>query len=45
VKVIRVISVHDRIGKKAKDLDERVGYYGEQLVLLAQTLGLETEQL
>ena len=30
------------IGKKAKDLDERVGYYGEQIVLLAQTLGLNT---
>ena len=30
------------VGKKAKDLDERVGYYGEQLVLLAQTLGLNT---
>ena len=29
-------------GKKAHDLDERVGYYGEQLVLLAQTLGLNT---
>ena len=29
-------------GKKAKDLDERVGYYGEHLVLLAQTLGLNT---
>lgn len=29
-------------GKKANDLDERVGYYGEQLVLLAQTLGLNT---
>lgn len=29
-------------GKKAEDLDERVGYYGEQLVLLAQTLGLNT---
>ena len=27
---------------KAKDLDERVGYYGEQIVLLAQTLGLNT---
>ena len=27
-------------GKKSDDLDERVGYYGEQLVLLAQTLGL-----
>ena len=29
-------------GKKSDDLDERVGYYGEQLVLLAQTLGLNT---
>ena len=29
-------------GKKAYDLDERVGYYGEHLVLLAQTLGLNT---
>ncbi len=29
-------------GKKADDLDERAGYYGEQLVLLAQTLGLNT---
>ena len=29
-------------GKKADDLDERIGYYGEQLVLLAQTLGLST---
>ena len=28
-------------GKKAEELDERVGYYGELLVLLAQTLGLE----
>lgn len=30
------------VGKKSKDLDERVGYYGEQLVLNAQTLGLNT---
>ena len=30
------------VGKKARDLDERVGYYGEQIVLLAQTLGLNT---
>lgn len=30
------------VGKKATDLDERVGYYGEQLVLLAQQLGLNT---
>ena len=29
-------------GQKADDLDERVGYYGEHLVLFAQTLGLNT---
>lgn len=29
-------------GKKTDDLDERVGYYGEGLVLLAQRLGLNT---
>jgi len=29
-------------GKKAEDLDELIGYYGEHLVLLAQTLGLNT---
>ena len=29
-------------GKKVEDLDERIGYYGEHLVLLAQTLGLNT---
>ncbi|MGN1375911.1 MAG: nitroreductase family protein [Prevotella sp.] len=29
-------------GKKSDDLDERIGYYGEQLVLFAQTLGLNT---
>ena len=29
-------------GKKSNNLDELVGYYGEQLVLLAQTLGLNT---
>ena len=29
-------------GNKAEDLDERAGYYGERLVLLAQTLGLNT---
>ena len=29
-------------GVRAEDLDERIGYYGEQLVLLAQTLGLNT---
>lgn len=30
------------VGKKAADLDERLGYYGEQLVLKAQELGLNT---
>ena len=29
-------------GQKAEDLDERIGYYGEHLVLLAQKLGLNT---
>ena len=29
-------------GQKADELDERIGFYGEQLVLLAQTLGLNT---
>ncbi|MBO4498639.1 MAG: nitroreductase [Bacteroidaceae bacterium] len=29
-------------GQKSENLDERVGYYGEQLVLYAQTLGLNT---
>jgi len=29
-------------GRKSNDLDERVGYCGEHLVLLAQTLGLNT---
>ena len=29
-------------GVKADDLDDRIGYYGEQLVLLAQTLGMNT---
>jgi len=29
-------------GVKAEDLDERIGYYGEQLVLFAQTIGLNT---
>ncbi len=30
------------VGKKARDLDERAGYYGEMLVLEAQALGLNT---
>lgn len=30
------------IGEKADDLDERIGYYGEQLVLFAQSIGLNT---
>ncbi len=29
-------------GKKGRDVEEKVGYYGERLVLLAQTLGLNT---
>ena len=29
-------------GSKGKEMDEKIGYYGEQLVLLAQTLGLNT---
>ena len=29
-------------GKKSADLDERAGYYGQALVLYAQTLGLNT---
>ena len=30
------------VGKKGKEIEEKIGYYGEQLVLLAQTLGLNT---
>ena len=30
------------VGKKDETLSERIGYYGEQLVLLAETLGLNT---
>ena len=30
------------IGREAKDLDERAGWFGERLVLLAQTMGLNT---
>lgn len=30
------------VGKKAPDLDERAGYYGEPFVLLAQELGLNS---
>lgn len=30
------------VGKDTKDLEQRVGYYGEKLVLFAQTLGLNT---
>ena len=30
------------IGKKGPDLEERCGYYGERLVLLAQEMGLNT---
>lgn len=30
------------VGKKVDDLDEKCGYYGEKIVLFAQTLGLNT---
>lgn len=30
------------IGEKSRDLEERIGYYGEKIALLAQTLGLNT---
>lgn len=30
------------VGKKGREAEEKIGYYGEQLVLLAQTLGLNT---
>lgn len=30
------------IGKKEEDLDEKIGYYGERIVLRAQQLGLNT---
>ena len=30
------------IGRKNNDLDEKIGYYGERLALVAQTLGLNT---
>ena len=30
------------IGKKGNDFDEKTGYYGERIALLAQTLGLNT---
>ena len=30
------------VGRKSRNLDERLGYYGEYVVLLAQTLGLNT---
>lgn len=30
------------VGKKSPDLEERCGYYGEKIVLSAQTLGLNT---
>ncbi len=30
------------VGKKCKNLEEKLGYYGEKIVLLAQTLGLNT---
>lgn len=44
-KVMKIQGVNNyfaMIGKKSPDLDEKVGYYGERLVLLAQQLGLNT---
>ena len=37
-----VTSYFAMIGKKSKTLDERIGYYGEKLVLEAQIMGLNT---
>lgn len=37
-----VTSYFAMIGKKGDDLDEKVGYYGEKLVLAAQLMGLNT---
>ena len=37
-----VINYIAMIGKKGSELEEKCGYYGEQLVLLAQSLGLNT---
>ena len=41
-KFSNVINYLVMAGQKAENLDERIGYYGEHLVLLAQTLGLNT---
>ena len=37
-----VVNYIAMIGKKGSELEEKCGYYGEQLVLLAQSLGLNT---
>lgn len=37
-----VVNYMVMVGKKSPDLDERVGYYGEMLVLYARTIGLDT---
>ncbi len=37
-----VTSYFAMVGPKSDELDERIGYYGEQLVLKAQRLGLNT---
>lgn len=37
-----VVNYMVMIGKKGPELDELVGYYGEQLVIYARTLGLDT---
>lgn len=41
-KICGVSSYFVMAGKKSDDLDEKIGYYGEQLVLLSQQLGLNT---
>lgn len=41
-KFINVRNYICMVGKKEEDLDEKVGYYGERIVLKAQQLGLNT---
>ena len=37
-----VVNYISLVGKKSEDLEEKAGYYGEELVLYAQELGLNT---
>ncbi|MBP3253264.1 MAG: nitroreductase [Bacteroidales bacterium] len=41
-KFVNVTNYIAVVGKKSEDFDTKAGYYGEKLVLLAQTLGLNT---